>query len=71
MEHPDYYRCREQLITFLEERAHKRTSPQVQIPASSAGGVEDLPGNPQATPAPIVADHDQEPALASGQLWRA
>lgn len=24
MEHPDYYRLREQLISFLEERAHKR-----------------------------------------------
>ena len=25
MEHPDYYRLREHLITFLEERAHIRT----------------------------------------------
>ena len=24
MEHPDYYKLREQLITFLEERAHKK-----------------------------------------------
>jgi len=27
MEHPDYYRLREHLITFLEERAHRKTTP--------------------------------------------
>jgi hypothetical protein len=25
MEHPDYYKLREYLITFLEERAHKKS----------------------------------------------
>ena len=28
MEHPDYYKLREYLITFLEERAHKKTHSQ-------------------------------------------
>ena len=28
MEHPDYYRLREQLIDFLEERSHHRPSRQ-------------------------------------------
>ena len=28
MEHPDYYKLREYLITFLEERAHKKTNSQ-------------------------------------------
>src|SRR6185369_6939734 len=28
MEHPDYYRLREYLITFLEERAHKKQAPK-------------------------------------------
>jgi len=37
MEDPDYYRLREQLITFLEVRAHKREKPAdtvVQLPGS-------------------------------------
>jgi len=29
MEHPDYYRLREQLIHFLEVKAHKHTAPQL------------------------------------------
>jgi nitrate/nitrite transport system ATP-binding protein len=34
MEHPDYYKLREYLITFLEERAHKKThSPAPTPPA--------------------------------------
>src|SRR6185503_16189822 len=41
MEHPDYYRLREHLITFLEERAHKKTGatqravPHAPSPAGS------------------------------------
>lgn len=35
MEHPDYYRCREHLIEFLEERAHFR-------PSQRAPGAEPL-----------------------------
>jgi nitrate/nitrite transport system ATP-binding protein len=35
MEHPDYYRLREHLITFLEEHAHKkRPAPAAVIPAA-------------------------------------
>ncbi|MCI0655268.1 MAG: hypothetical protein L0Y39_12460, partial [Methylococcaceae bacterium] len=35
MEHPDYYRLREHLITFLEERAYKKSefSSETQPPA--------------------------------------
>ena len=35
LEHPDYYRLREHLITFLEEHAHKKptvTNPQASLP---------------------------------------
>lgn len=35
MEHPDYYKLREYLITFLEERAHKR-NPAPPVPAPPA-----------------------------------
>ncbi|HWX18906.1 MAG TPA: nitrate ABC transporter ATP-binding protein [Candidatus Binatia bacterium] len=34
MEHPDYYKLREQLITFLEERAHKKSNAFSKPPAS-------------------------------------
>jgi nitrate transport ATP-binding subunits C and D len=34
MEHPDYYKYREHLITFLEERAHRKTSSPVPTPPS-------------------------------------
>jgi ABC-type nitrate/sulfonate/bicarbonate transport system ATPase subunit len=33
MEHPDYYKLREYLITFLEERAHRKTNSQ-RLPQS-------------------------------------
>jgi len=33
MEHPDYYKLREQLIEFLETRAHRKTSaPKIEPP---------------------------------------
>jgi hypothetical protein len=35
MEHPDYYKLREYLITFLEERAHKKTHSQSSPPPSA------------------------------------
>src|SRR5687767_7280160 len=40
MEHPDYYKLREYLITFLEERAHKKTqtAPPKDTPKKKAGG---------------------------------
>lgn len=36
MEHPDYYRLREHLITFLEEYAHKKTPAPTQPSAPAA-----------------------------------
>lgn len=41
MEHPDYYELREQLITFLEERAYRKKSK----PPETSG-----PGNPATSP---------------------
>jgi ABC-type nitrate/sulfonate/bicarbonate transport system ATPase subunit len=40
MEHPDYYKLREYLITFLEERAHKKTqtAPPKDTPKKKSGG---------------------------------
>jgi nitrate ABC transporter ATP-binding subunit len=41
MEHPDYYKLREYLITFLEERAHKKThspAPPPTLPKKKNGG---------------------------------
>jgi nitrate/nitrite transport system ATP-binding protein len=46
MEHPDYYKLREHLITFLEERAHRRPAPaqsqssDVPPPCDSNGASE-------------------------------
>jgi nitrate/nitrite transport system ATP-binding protein len=37
MEHPRYYECREHLITFLEERAHKTHKASVEGPPSQPG----------------------------------
>ena len=42
MEHPDYYRLREQLIYFLEVKAHKQPAPDL-IPAQAAGAVAVAP----------------------------
>lgn len=45
MEHPDYYHLREQLITFLEVRAHKKQrADQICLP----------PANPSAPPKPAA-----------------
>jgi nitrate/nitrite transport system ATP-binding protein len=37
MEHPDYYKLREHLITFLEERAHRKTRAAVPLLSGSSG----------------------------------
>ena len=37
MEHPRYYDCREYLITFLEERAHKTHTAPAEAPPSQRG----------------------------------
>ena len=39
LEHPDYYRLREHLITFLEEYAHKKSGTGKQPPATPSPGV--------------------------------
>ena len=42
MEHPDYYRLREHLITFLEERAHIRTpKPDPEAPRDDPPALEE------------------------------
>ena len=38
LEDPEYYRLREHLITFLEERSHHRPTPSAGHPPSSGGG---------------------------------
>jgi nitrate/nitrite transport system ATP-binding protein len=53
LEHPDYYRLREQLITFLEVRAHKKNRTGQNAPAD--------PAAPDAQPA------GEEPALAAAK----
>jgi nitrate ABC transporter ATP-binding subunit len=47
MEHPDYYKLRERLITFLEERAHKNPKP-VPVPS-------------EIVPPPPPSEHKSEP----------
>ena len=44
MEHPDYYKLREQLIYFLEVRAHHRPSEQQE---TDDGGAIAYPRDPQ------------------------
>src|ERR1044071_1084696 len=39
MEHPDYYKLREHLITFLEERAHQKAQPVSVPPAEPPSAV--------------------------------
>ena len=46
LEHPDYYRLREHLITFLEERAHK-DSPARNTPPPAAPPSTDTISNPK------------------------
>lgn len=51
LEHPDYYACREHLITFLEERAHKKTP----------GDHAEHPAPPAAPAIPAVRPPAPEP----------
>jgi nitrate ABC transporter ATP-binding subunit len=48
MEHPDYYRLREHLITFLEERAHKKKA----FPSDSVRPVRPVRGIRRTHPKP-------------------
>lgn len=52
LEDPEYYRCREQLISFLEERSHLRPLPTPQEPpapsARSLSGDKSKPSGPIA-----------------------
>lgn len=57
LEHPDYYRLREQLITFLEVRAHKKNRTGQNAPAA--------PAAPDAQPA------GAEPALVDAKTGSA
>jgi ABC-type nitrate/sulfonate/bicarbonate transport system ATPase subunit len=57
LEHPDYYRLREHLITFLEEHAHKKPSPAKPepTPTSPPPAPAGLPKPPRAAAAKEVA----------------
>jgi len=56
LEHPDYYRLREHLITFLEERAHTKShdtntappaaSPPATLPRAESKPIRELPFEP-------------------------
>ena len=48
MEHPDYYKLREHLITFLEERAHKKAPHVPAIPATPVPPT--APSDPKSEP---------------------
>jgi ABC-type nitrate/sulfonate/bicarbonate transport system ATPase subunit len=39
MEHPDYYKLREQLIHFLEVKAHKHPAPAMPSPTTATAAV--------------------------------
>ena len=58
MEHPDYYRLREHLMTFLEVHAHKHPS---VVPAP----VVSEPTPPAAPSTPGPHDSETEPMLSS------
>ena len=47
MEHPDYYKLREHLITFLEERAQKKEQPAPISPAEPPSAVVPLQPKPK------------------------
>jgi ABC-type nitrate/sulfonate/bicarbonate transport system ATPase subunit len=53
MEHPDYYKYREHVITFLEERAHRSSPPGTSIPTP-----------PPATNPEAGNEHPEESPLA-------
>ena len=66
MEHPDYYRLREHLITFLEERSHiKKSAPSGSGP-HGGGGDHNGPKTVAAlAPAPPSAVVTSEPQLVT------
>ena len=47
LEDPEYYRLREELIGFLEERSHHRPAPRADLPPSS--GAKSFPSKPPAS----------------------
>ena len=51
LEHPDYYRLREYIITFLEEHAHKKSGAGRQTPETN---------NPPISPPPGVSGRRDE-----------
>lgn len=65
MEHPDYYRLREHLITFLEERAHIRPSKQTPVDGSGTPGHPGSGHRRGAVRPGNVATVDVSPQLAA------
>jgi nitrate ABC transporter ATP-binding subunit len=55
LEHPDYYRLREHLITFLEEHAHKKSGAGRQEPAVNRPSAPLSPGSSNPGSEPKVA----------------
>ncbi len=47
LEDPEYYRLREELIGFLEERSHHRPAPRADLPPS--GGAKSSPSKPPSS----------------------
>lgn len=54
MAHPDYYRLREQLISFLNDRAHRRSSPGSTLPPATASTVSESLNIPLTKPSPVT-----------------
>src|SRR6267378_3220923 len=56
MEHPDYYRLREHLITFLEERAHRNQKPALEPPPNDESPAPPSEPNPRSHNQPLTIE---------------
>src|SRR5437899_18193 len=56
MEHPDYYRLREHLITFLEERAHRNQKPTLEPPPNDESPALPSEPNPRSHNQPLTIE---------------
>ncbi len=65
LEHPEYYACRERLITFLEERAHKKSGSEGPGQAPPPSAPVQSPATPSAKPAVNPAAVDANKMLAT------
>lgn len=54
MAHPDYYRLREQLISFLNDRAHRRPAPGATVPPATTATVSDSLKIPLTKPSTVT-----------------